>query len=128
MRFLLADIPISQFSIQLPDRPIKTSQIFNVRVGPHDGTKVKYQWELENEELVKTTKFFWHVYNHPGVYTIKVTAYNRNNTVQSSGIVVVQDEIKGLKCVKNTIAVIPMQKTVIEWVISKGNLMFFCIV
>ena len=123
--FLLIDIPISQFSIILQDGPIvKTSKLFPVRVGPHDGTKVQYRWELEDEELVKTQKVFFHVYNHPGAYTIHVTAYNRNNTVNSSTIVIVQDEIKGLKCVQSSIAVVPMEETVIEWVIFKGNIIF----
>lgn len=35
-----------------------------------------------------------------------------------------QDEIKGLKCVQSSIAVVPMEETVIEWVIFKGNIIF----
>lgn len=36
-----------------------------------------------------------------------------------------QDEIKGLRCVQSTVAVVPMEEAVVEWVISKGKSGFF---
>lgn len=84
-----------------------------------------YQWKLDDEEFIKTTKTLFQVYSDPGVYNVQVTASNRNNTVRSSGIIVAQDEIKGLECVRNTGAVVPMEEIVIEWIISQGSSLFF---
>lgn len=83
-----------------------------------------YQWKLDDEEFIKTTKTLFQVYSDPGVYNVQVTASNRNNTVRSSGIIVAQDEIKGLECVRNTGAVVPMEEIVIEWIISQGSSLF----
>lgn len=117
-------MPISQFNIRLPESPVKTGKLFLLGIEAHEGTHVVYRWELEDEDLIKTTKIIWQAYNHAGVYDVKVTASNRNNTVHSHGIVVVQEEIKGLKCVKDAIAVVPLEEVVIEWTINRGSLFF----
>ena len=106
---------------------MKTGELFLLGVEAHEGTHVVYRWELEDEDLIKTSKMFLQVYNHPGVYDVKVTASNRNNTVHSHGTVVVQDEIKGLKCVKDTIAVVPLEEVVIKWTINRGSLFHFLV-
>ena len=116
------DTPISQFSLRLPDHPVKTGDFFLIGTEPHEGTNIAYRWELDDEDFTKTsTKTLYQVYSTPGVYNVQVTASNRNNTVRSSGIIVAQDEIKGLKCVRNTAAVVPTEEIVIEWIISQGS-------
>ena len=120
------DIPISQFSLRLPSHPVKTGDFFLISIEPHEGTNIVYRWKLDDEEFTKTTKTLFQVYNDPGVYNVQVTASNKNNTVRSSGTIVAQDEIKGLECVKNTAAVVPMEEIGIEWIISQGNSFFAC--
>ena len=80
-----------------------------------------YHWKLGNENVTKKTKKFWETYNHPGVYNVEVTASNSNNTYKSSRTIVVQDPILGFKCVEDTIAVKPLDTSLIKWVISKGR-------
>lgn len=118
--FPFADIPISQFSLRLPNHPVKTRDFFLISIEPHEGTNIVYRWKLDEEEFPKT-KAFYHVYSDPGVYNVQVTASNRNNTVRSSGIIVAQDEIKGLECVRNTAAVVPLEEIVIAWIIAQGS-------
>lgn len=124
MTFLNADIPISQFNLRLPDRPVKTGEFFLIGIEPHEGTNVVYRWELDNEDFTKTSKTLFQAYSDPGVYNVQVTASNKNNTVRSNGIIVAQDEIKRLRCLRNTAAVVPMEEIVIEWIISQGSSLF----
>lgn len=124
MLFSFADVPISQFSLRLPNHPVKTRDFFLISIEPHEGTNVVYRWKLDDEEFTKTTKALVQVYSDPGVYNVQVTASNRNNTVRSSGIIVAQDEIIGLECVRNTASVIPMEEIIIEWIISQGSSLF----
>ena len=123
--FPVTDIPISPITIRTPGRTLKTLEFVLIITESHEGTNVRYHWKLENEDLTKTSRAFWHVFNEPGIHPVHVTAYNRNTTVQSSAIFVVQDEIKGLKCHKDTVAVVPMEEAVIEWTILKGTLFHF---
>ena len=125
LTFFNADIPISQFSLRLPDHPVKTGNFFYIGIEPHEGTNVVYRWELDDEDFTKTSKTLLQVYSDPGVYIVQVTASNRNNSVRSSGIIVAQDEIKGLKCVRNTAAIVPMEDIEIEWIISQGNSLYY---
>jgi len=119
--FPFADIPISQFSLRLPNHPVKTGDFFLISIEPHEGTNIVYRWELDDEDFTKTTKTLYQVYSDPGVYKVQVTASNKNNTVRASGIIVAQNEIKGLECVTDTVAVVPMEEIVIEWIISQGS-------
>ena len=113
-------IPISPFNLITPDHPIKTGDFILIGVGIHEGTEVIYYWKLGNEDLKKTVKKFWHVYNNPGIFHIEVTASNSNNTYEKNGVIVVQDPVNGLKCVADTTALLPMEETLIKWVIRKG--------
>ena len=121
MLFPFADIPISQFSLRLPNHPVKTGDFFLISIEPHEGTNIVYRWELDDEDFTKTTKTLFQVYSDPGVYNVQVTASNKNNSVRAGGIIVAQDEIKGLECVTNIAAVVPMEEIVIEWIISQGS-------
>lgn len=105
----------------LPGRAVKTNEFIAIGVSAHEGTAVTYQWKLDNKGLTERFKKFWYTYNRPGVYHIEVNASNSNNSYTNNGIIVVQDPICGLKCVADTIAVMPMEETLIKWVINKGS-------
>lgn len=123
---LFTVVPITPFEILLNDKKllpgdtIKTTDFFQIGVGLHEGNQVIYDWKLGEKHFRKPSRSLWYKFDGPGVYDVEVTAFNSNNSYTNGGTIVVQDTIE-LKCVSETVAVIPMEGALIKWVVYKGS-------
>lgn len=120
-QLVYVDIPIDKINIQCP--PYKfSSQEFTINFDTHIGTNITYLFDFGNGSLI-SVKYYpvTHTYHVPGIYKIKVTAYNSVSKISDLCSVKIYDDIEGLAVTEAIKPVAVGSESHIKWCVTKGT-------
>ena len=92
---------------------LKTNQTFNFKIPPHQGSEVRYSLNTMDGNIINTTeRLIPFNYTKAGRYDAYLIAWNDISSVAAKcGQIIVQDEVKDLKCFANYTKILKTNQT-----------------